>query len=43
MRKTRELAERFAGEARRGVELLPESEAREALIALTKKVVERVS
>lgn len=43
LRKTRELAERFAGEARRGVELLPESEAREALIALTKKVVERVS
>lgn len=43
LRKTRELAERFASEARRGVEQLPESEAREALIALTKKVVERVA
>lgn len=43
LRKTRELAEKFANEARLGVEQLPESEAREALIALTKKVVERVS
>lgn len=43
LRKTRELAERFASEARRGVERLPESEAREALVRLTKKVVERVS
>jgi hexaprenyl-diphosphate synthase len=43
LEKTRKLAERFATEARKGVELLPPSEAREALIALTKKVVERVA
>lgn len=43
LERTRELAERFAGEARRAVEGLPESEAREELIALTRKVVERVA
>ncbi|KAJ9090802.1 hypothetical protein QFC20_007814 [Naganishia adeliensis] len=42
--KTRELAEKFAREARRAVEEgLPESEAREELVALTKKVIERVA
>ncbi|WWC65911.1 uncharacterized protein I303_108533 [Kwoniella dejecticola CBS 10117] len=40
--RTIELAKRFAGSARELVELLPESGAREALIGLTKKVVERV-
>lgn len=43
LERTRDLAKRFAEEARKGVEQLPESEAREALIALTRKVVERVS
>jgi geranylgeranyl pyrophosphate synthase len=38
------LAERFAREARRAVEEgLPESEAREELVALTRKVIERVA
>lgn len=44
LEKTRELAERFAREARRAVEQgLPESEAREELVALTRKVIERVA
>jgi hexaprenyl-diphosphate synthase len=41
--KTVELARKFAKEARGLVEMLPESEAREALVGLTVKVVERVS
>lgn len=43
LERTRELARRFAGEARRGVERLPEGEAREGLVELTRKVVERVA
>ncbi|KAJ9112733.1 hypothetical protein QFC22_006235 [Naganishia vaughanmartiniae] len=43
LEKTRELAVRFAGEARRAVERLPESEAREELVGLTEKVVQRVA
>ncbi|KAI5448986.1 coq1 putative hexaprenyl diphosphate synthase [Naganishia albida] len=42
--RTRELAEGFAREARRAVEEgLPESEAREELIGLTRKVTDRVA
>lgn len=40
--RTVELARRFASEARGLVESLPESEAREALVGLTVKVVDRV-
>ncbi|KAK6908853.1 hexaprenyl-diphosphate synthase [Kwoniella mangroviensis CBS 10435] len=42
LQRTVELARTFAGSARELIELLPESGAREALIGLTKKVVERV-
>ncbi|KAK4683617.1 hexaprenyl-diphosphate synthase, partial [Tremellales sp. Uapishka_1] len=42
LQRTRELAEQFAREARKLVEQLPESEARNALVALTGKVVDRV-
>ncbi|WWC73616.1 uncharacterized protein I206_107588 [Kwoniella pini CBS 10737] len=42
LKRTIELAKTFAGSARELIELLPESGAREALIGLTKKVVERV-
>jgi hexaprenyl-diphosphate synthase len=42
MQRTAELARRFAGEARALVEKLPESEARDALVGLTLKVVDRV-
>ena len=41
--KTVELARKFAGEARDLVLRLPESPAREALVGLTEKVVDRVS
>jgi hexaprenyl-diphosphate synthase len=43
LEKTRELAIRFATEARRAVERLPESEGREELVGLTEKVVQRVA
>lgn len=42
MQRTAELARAFAGEARALVELLPESPARDALVGLTLKVVDRV-
>ena len=42
LQRTVELAREFAGEARRLVEMLPESGARDALVQLTIKVVERV-
>ncbi|ADV23897.1 hexaprenyl-diphosphate synthase [Cryptococcus gattii E566] len=42
LQRTVELAREFAGEARRLVEMLPESGARDALVQLTVKVVERV-
>lgn len=42
LQRTIELAREFAGEARRLVEMLPESGARDALVQLTVKVVERV-
>ncbi|WVQ84514.1 hypothetical protein IAT38_006668 [Cryptococcus sp. DSM 104549] len=42
LERTVALAREFAGEARRLVEMLPESAAREALVQLTVKVVERV-
>ncbi|TYJ57986.1 hypothetical protein B9479_001344 [Cryptococcus floricola] len=42
LQRTVELAKAFAGEARRLVEMLPESGARDALVQLTVKVVERV-
>ncbi|EIW71390.1 hypothetical protein TREMEDRAFT_15595, partial [Tremella mesenterica DSM 1558] len=42
LERTRELARNFANEAKRGMEKLPESEAREALMELCEKVVERV-
>lgn len=41
LQRTAELAANFAGEARRLVERLPPSPAREALVGLTVKVVER--
>ncbi|KAJ9112651.1 hypothetical protein QFC19_000671 [Naganishia cerealis] len=41
--RTRELAVKFAGEARRAVERLPESQARDELVQLTEKVVQRVA
>ena len=43
LERTRALATRFADEARRAVERLPESEARESLIGLTRTVVNRVA
>ncbi|KAJ9095233.1 hypothetical protein QFC21_005599 [Naganishia friedmannii] len=43
LEKTRALAVRFAREARRAVERLPESEGREELVGLTEKVVQRVA
>jgi hexaprenyl-diphosphate synthase len=44
LERTRELARGFASEARRAVEEgLPESEAREELVGLTRKVIERVA
>lgn len=42
LQRTRELAERFAGEARGLVELLPDTPARGALVELCGKVVDRV-
>ncbi|KAL1412554.1 coq1 putative hexaprenyl diphosphate synthase [Vanrija albida] len=42
MERTAELARNFAGEARRLIELLPQSPARDALVGLTVKVVDRV-
>ncbi|WVQ95965.1 hypothetical protein IAU59_003064 [Kwoniella sp. CBS 9459] len=42
LERTVELARKFAGEARALVELLPESKARDALVGLTLKVVDRV-
>lgn len=42
MQRTADLARHFAGEARGLVELLPESAARDALVGLTTKVVDRV-
>lgn len=42
LERTIELAKKFAGEARSLVERLPESEARNALVGLTEKVVDRV-
>lgn len=42
LQKTKQLAEKFAKEARDLVRLLPESSAREELERLTWKVVERV-
>lgn len=42
MERTAALARDFAAEARRLVELLPQSPARDALVGLTVKVVDRV-
>lgn len=42
MERTAELARSFAGEARRLIELLPQNPARDALVGLTVKVVDRV-
>jgi hexaprenyl-diphosphate synthase len=42
LERTVDLARRFAGSARALVERLPESPAREALVGLTLKVVDRV-
>jgi hexaprenyl-diphosphate synthase len=42
MQRTAELARNFAAEARALIELLPESPARDALVGLTVKVVDRV-
>ncbi|WWC92879.1 uncharacterized protein L201_007841 [Kwoniella dendrophila CBS 6074] len=42
LQRTIELAKFFSSSARELIELLPESKAREALIGLTKKVIERV-
>ncbi|WVF68417.1 hypothetical protein IAT40_003182 [Kwoniella sp. CBS 6097] len=42
LERTINLARKFAGEARALVELLPESKARDALVGLTLKVVDRV-
>lgn len=42
--RTRELARKFAAEARRGIEVgLPASQARDALVELTNKVIDRVA
>lgn len=41
--RTRALAMRFAGEAERSLERIPESEAKAQLVGLTRKVVERVA
>jgi len=43
LERTRELAARFAGAARDALERFPEGEAKEALVGLTRKVVERVA
>lgn len=42
VKETINLAKKFANSAKDLIELLPESEARGALVGLTKKVVERV-
>lgn len=42
LERTKELARKFAAEARGLVERLPESEARGGLVGLTEKVVDRV-
>lgn len=42
MQRTADLARTFASEARALVELLPQSAARDALVGLTVKVVDRV-
>lgn len=43
LERTRDLAIQFADEARKGIEGLPDGDAKEALIGLTRKVVDRVS
>ena len=39
--RTRDLAEAYAAKAREALDILPESDAKEALVVMTEKVVKR--